>query len=175
MRLLRLSLVGALVAVLAGVGVVVAVPLLASAESRVAPPNWNGTWTESVSGDPQGHIYLSEAAKSTSATGHYSFCNGQVNGANHNGVLTGTWTQSWPCGNARTGSGRFVFKLNSKGNEFTGTWGYGSSATDSKPVPDTWSGRLQSLQVPNARQLWWDLGVARGSKPSPVHRLAFST
>jgi hypothetical protein len=150
MRTLRLGSVAGLVVLLGGLGFMVALPRLASANPQAVRPSWNGTWTESVAGDPHGYIYLKESGSSAGVTGHYTFCNGKIHGTNHSGVLTGTWTQSWPCGNARKGSGRFAFRLTSKGNEFMGTWGYGSSATDSKPVADTWTGRLQSLQVPGS-------------------------
>jgi hypothetical protein len=104
-------------------------------------------------GDPQGHIYLSEAPGSSAVTGHYTLCNGRINATNHDGVLTGTWTQSWPCANARTGSGRIDFALNAEGNEFKGTWGYNASATDSSPAPDTWTGTLQDIEIPGMPQV----------------------
>jgi len=151
-RALRFANHGRVVAVLAGVGVFLVAPLTSSAAS-LAASTWNGTWTENVAGDPQGHIYLTEAPGSATVTGHYTFCNGRIQATNQNGVLTGTWTQSWPCGNARTGSGQIDFKLIANGNKFTGTWGYNASATDSSPEPDSWTGTLQDLEVTNTAQV----------------------
>jgi len=143
---------GRVLVAIVGVGVVLGLPLGASSAS-VSAPSWNGTWAESTAGDPQGHIYLSEMPGSATVTGHYTLCNGKINATNHDGVLTGTWTQSWPCANARTGSGQIDFTLNADGTEFTGTWGYNTSDIDSAPVADTWTGTLQDLEVRGAPQV----------------------
>jgi hypothetical protein len=124
-----------------------AVPYLALARSLSTSSSWNGTWTEDVSGDPSGHIYLIEKPGQSTVTGHYTFCGGAIKGTADGNLLSGTWTQKWPCGNARQGSGSFVFRRNPQGSTFAGTWGYGSSTTDTKPVPDGWSGTLQGLEV----------------------------
>jgi hypothetical protein len=141
-----------LLVVIVGVGVFLGFPLAASSAS-ISVPSWNGAWAETTAGDPQGHIYLSEASGSATVTGHYTLCNGSINATNHGGVLTGTWTQSWPCAGARTGSGQIDFRLNANGRQFKGTWGYDASATDSSPAADTWTGTLQDLEVPGTPQV----------------------
>ncbi len=66
-------------------------------------------------------------------------------------MFAGTWTQTWPCGNARVANGRFVLRLNSGDAVFTGQWGFGASSTDTTPFQQGWSGTLQSLVVMPAK------------------------
>jgi hypothetical protein len=140
----------------------VALPSTAAAQTRVAAPSWNGTWTETVSGDPAGHIYLTQKSGSSKVTGTYTFCDGKVVGTTANGVLTGTWTQKWPCGSARVGNGQFILRQNAQGTAFTGQWGFGASTTDTAPFPQGWSGTLQSLVVPGTPPAATEVGPWSG-------------
>ncbi len=65
---------------LGALGVLLLVPALSAAQPQAAPVSWNGTWTETVSGDPNGHIYLTQAPGSSTVTGTYTFCDGKVTG-----------------------------------------------------------------------------------------------
>jgi len=86
-------------------------------------------------------LYLLQRANSSTVTGSYAFCNGTIAAVDHNGVLKGEWTQTPGCGGAAKGSGGITFTLNAKGTAFTGTWGYGSSATNAAPSSsDAWTG-----------------------------------
>jgi hypothetical protein len=102
---------------------------------------WSDSWSEKVSGSALATLYLLQRAGTSTVVGSYAFCNGQIKAVDHDGALIGTWTQTSGCGGAAKGFGRIAFRLNAQGNGFAGTWGYGSSASNSLPDSNnTWIG-----------------------------------